>query len=108
MFKFPVFQDKPYVNGSNITYVINSSDVIDNILSSSWNVTTFFSSTNVTTGNGNIDDVGFIVRNIKLLKAIVLCIVVMILILTMGKFVLKVFSSYIEGDRKDEEMVQHV
>lgn len=109
MFKTPTLTNESYMNGMNITYVINNgNDVIDSVfVTAPWNTTPFYDSTNVTSGSELFDDVGFIVKNIKLLKAVVLCVVVLILILTMGKFVLRVFSSYVDGDRKDEEMVQH-
>ena len=57
-------------------------------------------------GNGTdtefAEPVGFIMANIRLLKAIVLGVVVVILLLSTCKFILKTFSRYSEdGDRKD-------
>ena len=61
---------------------------------------------NQTVVNGTVTEtaepVGFIMANIKLLKAVVLGVVVVILLLTTCKFILKTFSKYSdESDRKD-------
>ena len=45
---------------------------------------------------------GFFVKNIKLIKAIVLCVVIMIMIISTCRFVFKSFSRYLDGDRKDD------
>lgn len=98
MFTAPVKFLNHSVDSSNITYVINYTDVTDNVTQNSswWNSTEV--SFNSTTGNE--EAIGFIVRNVKLLKALVLCVVVLILIITMAKFVFKAFSSSV-GSRKD-------
>jgi hypothetical protein len=81
-------------------YAMNYSDVKENFTLTSplWNGT--YESTNSTTVESDEETIGFIVRNVKLLKALVLCVVVLILILTMVKFVFKAFSSSID-ERKD-------
>ena len=104
MSKFPAFQYEDNTTGLNVTYDGNStfSEVIANIIPRG-NATTP-SLKNVTEVSDSFNEVGFIVSNIKLLKAVVLCVVVLILILTMGKFILRVFSSYVDDDRKDDEI----
>jgi len=55
-----------------------------------------------TNGTENIDDpfsdIGFFVKHAQLIKAVVLSVVVMILVLSACRFVLKTFSGYIEHD----------
>ena len=97
------------VSNANASYVIN--DVIFTTMTyllPPYNFSTSETSTDITSPTDHFDDLGFIVKNIKLLQAIVLCIVVFLLIITMGKFILKVFSSYVHDDRKYDEMARQV
>lgn len=103
---FKTFFNPRDVRDPNITYVNNYTRALDDDTHiSSLENTTFVVNT---TRNGSVaENVSFIVENIRLLKAIVLCVVVVILILSMGKFVLKMVSSYIDGENRDEDMVPH-
>lgn len=44
----------------------------------------------------------FLMREFKVIKAVVLCIVVVILLVSACKFVFKMFSRYSEGERRDD------
>lgn len=45
---------------------------------------------------------GFFVKNIKLLKAVVLCVVILIIIISTCRFVFKTFSRYLDWERKED------
>jgi hypothetical protein len=101
----PLFFDGGNVTERNGSHVINNTYFKENASTSpSWNFTSTQDLENVTATTDPYSEVGFIVSNIRLLKAVVLCVVVLILIFTMGKFILRVFSSYVEDDRKDDEI----
>ena len=82
----------------NATHIFSLTNTSAGVMTGLVN-TTNYTRVNVT---DIFDEPGFIVRNIHLLKAVVLCIVVIILIVTTCKFVLKTFSKYLEIDQKDD------
>ncbi|KAH3706239.1 hypothetical protein DPMN_065624 [Dreissena polymorpha] len=46
------------------------------------------------------DKFGFILQHANLLKAVVLCVVIVVLMVTTCQFVFKLFSGYVDDDRK--------
>lgn len=79
--------DFVYGSGLNVTsYMTNFTANYDSSLES-----------DVTAGED-----GFFVKNIKLLKAIVLCVVILIIIISTCRFVFKTFSRYLDWERKED------
>ena len=79
----------------------NSSDDPLNTTLDLWNMT--FDLSSPSPGNGTeVAELGFFMKNIRLLKAIVLGFVVVLLMLSTCKFVIKAFSKFNDADRKDE------
>ena len=99
--------DRNYDKSSEENWNLNKTDDYMNVsyeiaINDTGNVHMY----NQTVVNGTVTEtaepVGFIMANIKLLKAVVLGVVVVILLLTTCKFILKTFSKYSdESDRKD-------
>ena len=84
-------------DSDNITYNIESKylDVVGN--GTFENVTVTYGNMTVD-GQGEEEPLGFFMANIRLLKAVVLGVVVLILLLSTCKFVLKAFSKYNTDD----------
>ena len=80
----------------------NQSDISLNISSVTGNVYNFTDDRQNNNLTKVLTEEGFVVKNLHLLKAIVLCVVVVILIVSACKFVLKTFSKYVEAEQKED------
>lgn len=94
---------------SNVTFENGHLNVND-VYKTEFNVTSYSTAEFNKTLNSTLEyeetvlaeEEGFFVKNIKLIKAIVLCVVIMIMIISTCRFVFKSFSRYLDGERKDD------